>query len=82
MYLQILSLIGSVFLLVGYALFVNDYFKNKLNIFYWLNFIGALLIATSMIFGVMNWGSFVLQIFFGALSLYAIFKKDESNKEG
>jgi len=69
---QILSLIGSLFLLAAYLMLVIGTFSNRTPAYHLFNILGCLLIGLSLWFDQFNLGSFVLQISFGLVAAYAI----------
>lgn len=72
MTLQIISLFGSAFILLGYILLVTKKFNSDSVGFHWMNIIGCSITAFTLALGQFNLGSFVLQIVFGLVALYAI----------
>ncbi len=72
MMLQLVSLVGSAFILVGYILLVTKKFNTDDVRFHWMNIVGCTITALTLGLGQFNLGSFVLQVVFGSVALYAI----------
>lgn len=72
--LVLLSLLGAGFILYAYIrLLVNPMYSKNWH-YHMNNLIGGLLIALSMMFDGINWGSMLLQIFFMAVAVWGIEK--------
>lgn len=64
-----LGLVGAIVVLIAYVRVTFRHISVHSRTYYICNLVGVVMIAASMLIGEMNWGSFLLQIFWGLVSV-------------
>jgi hypothetical protein len=70
----VMSVVGAGLILWAYFVVLSESSAAESFEYPLFNFIGGILISTSMLIGQMNLGSFILQVFFILMSLIGMIK--------